>query len=216
MRRVKTVLALAVVAAFLCSATVEAKVFELYAKGKAFDTFGITIKPKIDKREPNREKGEQGNELLLGRLCGITVLQVRKGSLAEKAGIQNGDFITKMNGIELVGLNEVADALLEIKPNKKCTVCLVRQGARKRLEFTSDDKYYKDKNFLFLVIHRMNKFAERRDGGLILCNTKQGKNFKFFGVGVILVDVKYIGKLKETMVLLFINFREGEDAPVEI
>jgi len=173
---------------------------------------GIEIMPTIETKAA--KPGEGGK--IFKKFRGVTVLSVEKGSLAEKIGIQKGDFIYRICGVYILTLDQLIDGLVKIRPDRVSCIDLLRQGVKKHITFRSEDKYYKDKNFFFMVIHKENVFAEKRDLLGIVCNTKQTRNLRFFSVLIGLVNVKQLGELKKTTYCFFINLMEGEQKTVVI
>lgn len=69
-----------------------------------------------------------------GETAGLKVVSVKPGSLFAKLGIQRGDVLKKINGIDL----DVRRGMLifsELKDQKSLTVDLVRRGQNKSLEY---------------------------------------------------------------------------------
>jgi serine protease Do len=67
---------------------------------------------------------------------GVVVVQVEKGSPAERAGIRQGDVILSFNGKTVEDPPELPRAVAATKPGEKATVELWRNGKRERLNVT--------------------------------------------------------------------------------
>ena len=59
---------------------------------------------------------------------GASVSNVEKGSPAEKAGLQVGDVIRKIDGQAIVGVGDVPAVVGQSLPGQKVTVQIWRQG----------------------------------------------------------------------------------------
>ena len=65
---------------------------------------------------------------------GIYVVEVVRGSSAQKAGVTRGDIITKVNGKEINTMSSLKKALLEVRPQQKGKVTVYRDGNTKDLD----------------------------------------------------------------------------------
>ena len=72
----------------------------------------------------------------LGKAQGAMVRSVETGSPADKAGIEAGDIITKLDGKVIERPNELQRAVGNIKPGSKATVTVFRRGGSKDLGVT--------------------------------------------------------------------------------
>ncbi len=72
----------------------------------------------------------------LGKPTGALVQRVESGSPAEKAGIEGGDVITKVDGRTIQSAAELRRSVAAIKPGSKATVQVFRRGATKDLTLT--------------------------------------------------------------------------------
>nr|WP_290791042.1 PDZ domain-containing protein [Flavihumibacter sp. UBA7668] len=59
---------------------------------------------------------------------GALIMQVTKGSAAEKAGLKNGDIITKINDIKIENPDGLTKAIGKFKPEEKVKVGYLREG----------------------------------------------------------------------------------------
>lgn len=65
---------------------------------------------------------------------GIYVVEVVKGSSAQKAGVTRGDIITKVNGKQINTMSSLKKALLEVRPKQKGKITVYRDGSTKDLD----------------------------------------------------------------------------------
>ncbi|MFR2831407.1 MAG: S1C family serine protease [Finegoldia magna] len=65
---------------------------------------------------------------------GIYVVEVVRGSSAQKAGVTRGDIITKVNGKEINTMSSLKKALLEVRPKQKGKITVYRDGKTKDLD----------------------------------------------------------------------------------
>ena len=65
---------------------------------------------------------------------GIYVVEVVRGSSAQKAGVTRGDIITKVNGKEINTMSSLKKALLEVRPKQKGKITVYRDGSTKDLD----------------------------------------------------------------------------------
>ena len=65
---------------------------------------------------------------------GIYVVEVVRGSSAQKAGVTRGDIITKVNGKEINTMSSLKKVLLEVRPKQKGKITVYRDGSTKDLD----------------------------------------------------------------------------------
>lgn len=65
---------------------------------------------------------------------GIYVVEVVRGSSAQKTGVTRGDIITKVNGKEINTMSSLKKALLEVRPQQKGKITVYRDGNTKDLD----------------------------------------------------------------------------------
>lgn len=65
---------------------------------------------------------------------GIYVVEVVRGSSAQKAGVTRGDIITKVNGKAINTMSSLKKALLEVRPKQKGKITVYRDGSTKDLD----------------------------------------------------------------------------------
>ena len=67
---------------------------------------------------------------------GVYVMEVAKGSAADNAGIQKGDFITKVNGTIINTGNEMIEKISALRPGDKADITYTRNGASSNVTVT--------------------------------------------------------------------------------
>ena len=72
---------------------------------------------EADRKENNIKTGE-----------GVFVMDVAKGSAAEEAGIQKGDFITKINGADISTGTQMVGKIAALRPGDKITITYQHNG----------------------------------------------------------------------------------------
>lgn len=65
---------------------------------------------------------------------GLVIIQVEKGSPADKAGLYNGDIITELDGIQIDGMSQIKKALYKYKQGDKANISIIRNGNESKLE----------------------------------------------------------------------------------
>jgi serine protease Do len=78
---------------------------------------------------------------------GATVLEVTKGSPAEKAGIKKGDVIIRINDTHIDSPENLFETVHNYKPGDKVKVVYVRDGKEQTVNATLDKSDYKQKDF---------------------------------------------------------------------
>jgi serine protease Do len=69
---------------------------------------------------------------------GATVLEVTKGSPAEKAGIRKGDIITKVNDSKIESPENLFETIHSFKPGDKVKIFFIREGKEQNVTATLD------------------------------------------------------------------------------
>ncbi len=69
---------------------------------------------------------------------GIYVVEVVNPSSAQKAGVQKGDIITKINGKEISSMSSLKKALLEVRPKQNGKITVYRNGKEHDLNIVFD------------------------------------------------------------------------------
>jgi len=78
---------------------------------------------------------------------GATVLEVTKGSPAEKAGIKKDDIITKLNDTKIESPESLYEAVHSLKPGDKVNIVLTRDGKSQSVVATLDKSDQRTKDF---------------------------------------------------------------------
>ncbi|MEW6356579.1 MAG: PDZ domain-containing protein [Planctomycetota bacterium] len=182
----------AVAVLFVMGATGMAEDVKLGGPGKA--VLGVEIKPDFQK---------------VAGWTGVEVTHVVSGGLAEKIGVKKGDLITSINAIALKDFDDLVKAVVDISPKKKNDIMVIRDGAAKTFQFDSDDPFYKDDNFIFIVIGKHNQYASKTDILGAVVNKKEMRNIKISNVLAVIFCEKCIGAVKTTIVIGFIRSVEG-------
>ena len=79
---------------------------------------------------------EVAEQIGLGKPTGAMVRTVESGSPADKAGVEAGDIVTKVDGRVVEGSTELPRFVGNIKPGTKATLQVYRRGAYKDLQVT--------------------------------------------------------------------------------
>lgn len=94
-----------------------------FKKGFHYNLSGITVKAK-------------GSKLNV-----YEITEVRKGSVADKAGVVEGDLIVTINGMAANQINlNIVNGLFNFKPGKKINLTLDRKGQRLKTFFKLEDQ----------------------------------------------------------------------------
>jgi general secretion pathway protein C len=67
---------------------------------------------------------------------GFRILNIRNGSLYQKIGIQNGDVIKSINGIDISSPDKALEAYSRLQSASKISIDIVRRGGNQTLEYT--------------------------------------------------------------------------------
>jgi putative serine protease PepD len=68
--------------------------------------------------------------------AGAQVAEVKNGSPADKAGLQTGDVVTKIDGAAIENADDLTAKVSSYKPGDKATFTITRKGAAKTLDVT--------------------------------------------------------------------------------
>ncbi len=82
--------------------------------------FGSDQMSEEDRKKNNVKEGE-----------GVFVMDVAKGSAAEEAGVQKGDFITKLNDVTVTTGTEMVGRIAALRPGDKVSITYERNGSVK-------------------------------------------------------------------------------------
>jgi len=86
---------------------------------------------------------------------GATVLEVTKGSPAEKAGIRKGDVITKVNESKIESPESLFETVHNFKPGDKVKIVFTRDGKEQSVMATLEKSEFKQKDFNYNYNFRM-------------------------------------------------------------
>ena len=86
---------------------------------------------------------------------GATVLEVTKGSPAEKAGIRKGDVITKVNESKIESPESLFEIIHNYKPGDKVKILFTRDGKEQSVMATLEKSEFKQKDFNYNYNFRM-------------------------------------------------------------
>lgn len=70
-----------------------------------------------------------------GRTVGLTIQQVRAGSVLEKMGLRSGDRLRRAAGVDLTSIEEGLTALARLRSSQKFSIDVIRNGTPTRLDF---------------------------------------------------------------------------------
>jgi len=87
--------------------------------------FGSDQMSQEERKQNNVKEGE-----------GVYVMDVAKGSAAEEAGLEKGDFITKVNGVVINTGTEMIEKIAALRPGDKINVTYHRNGNEKTSSLT--------------------------------------------------------------------------------
>jgi len=75
-------------------------------------------------------------KLKLSSLDGVYIREVVKGGAADKAGIQVGDVLTKIDGVEMANGGAIQEKVNSFHPGDKAKITIIRGGKEKNVEVT--------------------------------------------------------------------------------
>jgi len=67
---------------------------------------------------------------------GFRILNIRNGSLYQKIGIQNGDIVRSINGIEISSPDKALEAYSRLQSASNISIDIIRRGGNQTLEYT--------------------------------------------------------------------------------
>ena len=114
---------------------------------------------------------------------GVLVTEVVKDSPAEKAGLEAGDIITKVNDVRIGDSRELTRTIRKGKPETEVEITVIRKGREKIFKAvlgSSGDSFswFGDMG----VYHKKNMKKYKSDDGSPGCRLKDGYRFDFDGV----------------------------------
>jgi serine protease Do len=103
--------------------------------------YGTVQRAFIGISYPNESVSEEKmKELGIKQGDGVYVTDVPEGGAAKSAGIKEGDFITKINGVKINSGPELQDQVARYKPGDKITVSYVRDSKESTVNVTLKNK----------------------------------------------------------------------------
>lgn len=78
----------------------------------------------------------KGNEVDLGTMSGVYVMQVTDASAAQDAGFEKGDVITKFDGKKVSKMSELQEAIAQHRPGDKVSVTYLRNKKESTISVT--------------------------------------------------------------------------------
>ena len=67
---------------------------------------------------------------------GILISEVQKDSPASAAGLQQGDVILRLNGVELQNVSDLRNRVALLQPGSKAMLDIMRNGREKKIQVT--------------------------------------------------------------------------------
>lgn len=180
------------IAVVFAAALAMAEEVQLDGPGKAI--LGVEIKPEFQ-----QVKGWKGLE----------ITHVVSGSCAESIGLKQGDLLVNICGQSVRSFEDLVSGMVSIRPDKKNSIGVIREGNEKNFVFDSKDTSFKDDNWLFLVIGKHNKYASKTDILGAVVNGKETRNIHISNVLALLFCEKKIGSSKTTIIIGFIQLVDG-------
>lgn len=126
-------------------ATVGKEVLQYLADREDLMTY--TGKKVSDKKSENPDVPKEGRKVSTGMMpdfaysgVGVKVGAVSEGSPGEKAGLQKGDIIKKLNGKEIKGLKEYSNMLKEHSPGNEISLEIDRNGKIKNMNLILSER----------------------------------------------------------------------------
>ena len=125
---------------------------------------------------------------------GAKITSVSKNSAAEKAGLKEGDLITKVNDEKVSDHGDVTEAISKLKPEDKVTITYKRDGKENKATATLGKRsstaiFSPDRNFDFDLdfdrhgeLGRMFSYGGRPRLGIKAQDTEDGKGVKVLDV----------------------------------
>lgn len=103
----------------------------------------LSAKPDFIKVTEEKKETNMGFRVTLGVIPdysstkeGLEITGVKSGGVAEKAGLQAGDVITKLGQYEIKNIYDYTDALTKFKPGEESEVTFIRGTETKTVKFT--------------------------------------------------------------------------------
>ena len=126
-----------------------------YSPGEGRDDFDYFPRERDNNFELFRDDLENSrSKTFLGVVTdkttdGVKITEVMKGSSAEKAGLRNGDVITKVNDKNISDPDDLLDAVQSYKPNEEIKVYYKRDGKKNDLKVKLGERKESTRTFTF-------------------------------------------------------------------
>jgi len=114
---------------------------------------------------------------------GVFVTDISKGGAAEAAGIQKGDFITKVNGVSVGSSSELVEQISRFKPSDKISISYTRDGIEKTVDVT-----LKNNAGNYDIVKEDNSAISKLGADLATLDPKKAKEYGIAG-GVIVKKI---------------------------
>ncbi len=114
---------------------------------------------------------------------GVFVTDISKGGAAEAAGIQKGDFITKVNGVSVGSSAELVEQISRFKPSDKISISYTRDGSEKTVDVT-----LKNNAGNYDIVKEDNSAISKLGAELVTLDPKKAKEYGIAG-GVIVKKI---------------------------
>ncbi len=133
---------------------------------------------------------------------GIFVMEVAKGSAAEEAGIQKGDFITKLNGVAVNTGTEMVGRIAALRPGDKIALAFVHNGSEKNASVTLKGNSGAYESIKEQVIEQLGATFESLDNSMAAkLNLQSGVVVKQLGPGILTDQTK----IREGFIITKVN-----------
>ena len=137
--------------------------------------FGSTKRAYLGIMYPNDQMSEEDrgkNNIKEGN--GVFVMDVAKESSAAEAGIEKGDFITKINGKTINAGNEMVEKISVLRPGDKITVTYIHNGTEKNVAVTLKGSTGAYASVKEQVIEQLGASFQATDKGVMIKQLGQG------------------------------------------
>jgi serine protease Do len=114
---------------------------------------------------------------------GVFVTDISKGGAAEAAGIQKGDFITKINGVSIGSSSELVEQISRFKPSDKISISYTKDGNEKTVDVT-----LKNNAGNYDIVKEDNSAISKLGADLATLDPKKAKEYGIAG-GVIVKKI---------------------------
>lgn len=114
---------------------------------------------------------------------GVLVTEVVKDSPAEKAGLEAGDIITKVDDVRISNTGELTRTIRKEKPETEVDITVIRKGRKKSFKATLGSSGNSFSWFGDIGVHHKKSIKKHKcDDSSPGCRLKDGYSFNFEGV----------------------------------